>query len=352
MKIPILIPAFNPDNKLIKLVSSLVKLGASNIIIVNDGSGVEFNTIFKRLEEKSQCKILNHAINLGKGRALKTGLNFILSKYTNITGIITADADGQHLPEDIMKMIHGLKDNPNCMLIGCRQFEKDIPFRSKLGNVITKFLFRLMTGKKITDTQTGLRAIPTKYAFSCISLKGERYEYELTMLITAIQKNIDILEIPISTVYIEDNILSHFNPVYDSMLIYFVLFRFLFSSVTTSLIDFIVFSISFSFGLNIFASTLISRFVAGNYNYILNKKIVFASKSNYFYSFIKYWVLVIVLGAFSYIGIIFLTMNNIVDVIPAKILVESILFIFSFAIQRDFIFYKSQEYNEKKYRLG
>ena len=343
MVIPILIPAYNPNNSLLHLVDRLIELNTTNIIVVDDGSDSEFKDIFNQVKNKKGCQLCTHAINLGKGRAIKTGMNFALYNYPDLTGIVTADADGQHLPEDILKVQKTLMKYPNDLILGCRSFDKEIPFRSKLGNEITKKVFHLLIGINISDTQTGLRGIPGKYIRECLRMDGEKFEYEINMLSSSRKNEVAIKETPIETVYIDNNRASHFNPVFDSIRIYFVLFRFLISSLTTTVIDFIVFIICSSLGLNIMFSTFAARLIAGNYNFIVNKKIVFRSETNVILSLLKYWALVVLLGSISYLGIQALVSYGGMNLLLSKAIIESLLFFISFAVQRDLIFYSAEE---------
>ncbi|MCX6335300.1 MAG: bifunctional glycosyltransferase family 2/GtrA family protein [Bacteroidia bacterium] len=338
MIIPILIPAYKPDYQLLSLIDRLTEAGVTDIIIVDDGSGTEYEEIFNQIRNNNHCKVCTHAFNLGKGRAIKTGLNFILANYPELKGVVTADADGQHLPADIIKVRNKLMESGQNLILGCRSFDRNIPLRSKLGNEITKIVFHLATGVKVSDTQTGLRGIPFKYIPECLKLDGERYEYEINVLASCGKNRISIEEVPVETVYIEQNRSSHFNPVLDSIKIYFVLFRFVLSSLSTALVDFIVFIICTKSGLSTLMSIIMSRLVSGNYNFIINKKIVFKSESNVIFSFIKYWLLVVLLGSLSYLGIQTLVKYLQINLILSKAIVETLLFFISFAVQRNLIF--------------
>ena len=236
--IVVLIPAFNPDNKLIILVNALIKLGVENIIIVDDGSENQFMDIFESIKTFNQCIVLRHAINLGKGRALKTGFNYFLNHYKEFIGLITVDADGQHKCEDIIKVAKTLSDNQESLILGTRNFnEKNIPFKNRFGNLITAKVFSFLSGINVSDTQTGLRGIPYHHLLLMIKTSGEKYEFEMNMLIECIQKRIDVKEVAIETIYIEENKSSHFNPLMDSVRIYVVFFKFIFSSFTSFFVD-------------------------------------------------------------------------------------------------------------------
>lgn len=224
-EVAIIIPAYKPDKKLRILVDQLIKENFKNIIVVNDGSGATGKKEFEYIESLKECTVLNHAVNLGKGRGLKTAFNYFLNHFEDNKGVITVDADGQHLVDDIKKVANKLIEKPNHLILGVRDFSsKNIPFRSRFGNIVTKFVFNLATGIKISDTQTGLRGIPTYFLKQILTVNGERYEFEMNMLLECKELGIPIEEVDIETVYINDNESSHFNPLLDSIRIYSLFF--------------------------------------------------------------------------------------------------------------------------------
>lgn len=225
----ILIPAYEPDEKLIKLVGELSGLSFYKIIIVNDGSSEKCSYVFEKIKEDFNCVVINHLENKGKGLALKTGMKEILKMNENIAGCITVDADGQHTPEDILKISEMFENNKHSLIIGCRDFESEkVPTKNKMGNIITRTIFKLTTKKYISDTQTGLRAIPLEYMEKFCDLPGNKYEFEINMLMEACRVDIDIKELLIDTVYIDNNDSSHFNPFLDSFKIYKEILKFVF----------------------------------------------------------------------------------------------------------------------------
>ena len=205
----ILIPAYNPTKDLITLIYKLKKNKEFDIVVVDDGSNKEGKLILKKI--KNEVIFLSHEENRGKGAALKTGFKYVNENIKDIYGVITVDADGQHSYEDILKISRNLIENNKNISLGVREFSNSIPRKSRYGNNITKFIFKLITGKYISDTQTGLRGIPSMYLNDMISIYGERYEYEINMLLYIIDKKINIDEIKIKTIYINDNKASSFN---------------------------------------------------------------------------------------------------------------------------------------------
>ena len=245
-EIPVIIPSYEPDEKLITLLTALQEAGIRHVIVVDDGSGTRYASFFERAAAFENCEVLRHAVNLGKGRALKTAFNHCLLASGGITGgagsvcrgipgCVTADSDGQHTPADILACMRRLWDNPESLILGCRDFDGPaVPARSSFGNKCTRQVFRYLLGLSVSDTQTGLRAIPAFFMEKLLEVKGERFEYETNMLIEAKNLNIRVLEVPVKTIYIEENKTSHFNPIRDSLRIYLVFGKFLFSSFSSN----------------------------------------------------------------------------------------------------------------------
>lgn len=230
MKPVIIIPTLNPDQKLVNLVEKL-KEGNIPIVVVNDGSKEECSDIFEVLRAKFKCDILRHINNSGKGAAIKTGIRYASQIYPRSCGFVTADGDGQHTAEDILKVAEALVKNQNSLILGSRNFdERDVPFKSRWGNRITSFVFKVSTGKECPDTQTGLRGIPRGFKEICLSVSGEKFEYEMNMLLKFVGKSIPLIHVPISTIYLENNRSSHFNPVKDSIRIYCDILKYSFSN--------------------------------------------------------------------------------------------------------------------------
>jgi glycosyltransferase involved in cell wall biosynthesis len=344
-----LIPAYNPDEHLLQLINSLIESGINNLIIVNDGSSIESEFIFEQINKIKQCVVLTHAVNLGKGRALKTGLNYCYLHFPDVIGVVTADADGQHLPEDILKTAKSLKNDQDKLILGARSFDRSTPLKSLIGNVITRMLFSFLVGIRISDTQTGLRGIPRKYIPAFLLLDGERYEFEMNMLIGAKKHAIKLKEEKIDTIYIENNRSSHFNPLIDSMKIYFLLIRFAFSSAFASLTDFVVFAVSYNFiSKNILYSIISGRLIASVINFSINRRLVFHNSERILVPAVKYYVLAAIIAVMAYNMIVMMVSHLGMSVLLSKILAETLLFIASFSIQRDFIFHAQNGYDIKK----
>lgn len=345
----LIIPVYNPDEELfIKFLEQAIHK-FSNIIVVNDGSKQECDSIFKRIESHyNQVKMLKHSVNLGKGRALKTAFNCYLNEYPNCVGIVQADCDGQHDIEDVVNCAKALKENQEKLVIGVRDFSsKEVPSRSRFGNNITRVVFKLFIGISIKDTQTGLRAIGNDLLRKFLSTNGERYEYETNMLIECKEKNVAIQEVPIKTIYIDKNQTSKFNPVKDSLAIYKLFGKYIFSSISAFAIDIILFNIfvklinqsnvdSNIIEGRILYATIIARIISSLYNFKLNSKMVFKNLSKA--AFIKYVILVIIQMFVSAIVVNFLSSCWNINVTAIKIMVDVVIFMVNFVVQREIVF--------------
>lgn len=348
VKVIALIPAYNPSKELISLVNELSRSRFSAVIVVNDGSNRECDSVFAEVEKIDKAILIRHAINLGKGAALKTGLNHAYCYFADHIGLVTIDADGQHLVEDAVKVAAMLEKHPESLIMGVRNFGDDVPWRSNFGNTVTKHLFRLLIGQKLTDTQSGLRGIPRSLIPSLLRISANGYEFELDMLLACKYTGRRIIEQIITTVYIDQNRSSHFNPFVDSMKIYFVLFRFTLAAIFSALIDNIIFILIYGFSSSILTSQVTARSVSMIFNYSAVKRVVFYSDAKHGKTFPRYLSLVIVSGLVSYLLIKFLTIFSPLSVVPSKLIAESIVFVGNFAIQRDFIFAQGKDATEVK----
>lgn len=349
----ILIPALNPDSNLLAYVERLISAGFENIVVVDDGSDEGHQFIFQTLQQHKEVILLRHARNFGKGRALKTGFNYFLNQWkddANVNGIITVDSDGQHLAGDVVKISKAL-DTAECetLLLGTRNLDYDyVPFKSRFGNKTTSAVFAFLYGKKVQDTQTGLRGISKGLVWEYLDLAGERFEYEINMLMHATRRNHVITEIPIETVYIDNNSETHFRPIQDSWKIYKVMLggfvKYILSSISSSLIDIIAYRIFLSVFIvcvtntQIFLSTVFARMISSMYNFIVNKKVVFGSTGNIRIQMVKYYTLCVVQMLVSAGAVMLLDSVLGWNKVLEKIIVDTILFFISYRIQKVLVF--------------
>lgn len=332
----VLIPAYNPDISLVALVQSLVDQ-VYQVVVVDDGSREDANEVFGQLTGLPNTVVLRHETNRGKGAALKTGLAYIAQEAAEgVLGVVTADADGQHSADDIIKVGAALVEQPDALVLGVRDFKGVIPARSLLGNVLTRWIFRLCTGIPVLDTQTGLRGIPKAAIKDCLQVDHNRYEYEMAQLMQASQCRQPIVQVPISCLYFDDNKNSHFNPLRDSLRIYYVFFRFISSSLISATVDYIVFLMVYALSGSLFVSQYSARLISGSVNYTINRRIVFKSKAGIRASAAKYILLAVSLAFCGYLLITALVAMGI-PVFLAKPLAEGSLFFLNFFIQKKLI---------------
>ena len=216
------IPAYNPDSKLLEVIDSL-KLHGFTVIVINDGSDPGFSKVFESASEADM--ILTHKRNLGKGSALKTGFDYVRRNFTPPYVVATVDADGQHETGNILTVARAAKSNPGTLIIGSRRLGSDAPIRSRSGNFITRKVLHALTPVKVYDTQSGLRAFDSSLIDLMCEIPGERYEYETRVMIELTRRGVPIKEVRIMAVYIGDNSSSHFRTWYDAQRIYRVIFR-------------------------------------------------------------------------------------------------------------------------------
>jgi glycosyltransferase involved in cell wall biosynthesis len=340
-RMAVLIPAWRPGELLAGLAASLLACGFGTVIVVNDGSDATCAALFEELALLPRVRVLRHAVNLGKGRALKTGINHFLTELPEMDGLVTVDADGQHIAEDTVRVAQAMLIRHGEVVLGSRRFTGDVPLRSRLGNGLTRRIFAFVTGAKISDTQTGLRAFPRQLLPELVGLSGERYEYEMTVLAHVCRQRKPV-EVPIETVYIDGNRSSHFDPVRDSMRIYFVLVRFFISALVAAGIDFAGFSVAFAATHNVLASVAVGR-LSSLVNFALNREFVFQNHASVRGTFWRYYALVAAIGGLSCLMIWTLTRYARWNVFVAKVAVDTLLSLVSFAMQRTFVFRRAVE---------
>ncbi len=367
--IAVLIPALDPDTRLIEYCRELKAAGIETIILVNDGSDEEHGKIFDELRD--ECIILTHAVNYGKGRALKDAFTFIydhsltdfvtydsaieydiaVRQLSHVRSVVTADCDGQHTVKDIMAVGRKALSDSGALILGARDFDADnVPFKSRKGNKITRQLFRLLHGLKLTDTQTGLRGIPIGLIPAFLQGKGDRFEYELDMLVIAAGEHIPVVEVPIETIYEDGNTGTHFRAVADSISVYKILFgtffKFLLTSLTSFVLDILIFRLMLavlrasSDELRISVATVTARIISSVYNFLMNKQVVFIKDGNMLRSALGYYTLCISQMAASAGLVILLHYILPIPETCVKIIVDSLLFVISYQIQKRIVFKK------------
>jgi glycosyltransferase involved in cell wall biosynthesis len=332
----VIVPAYNPPPVLLELVRAVIVKYA--VVVVDDGSGPQFQGLFEEVAGLERVTLLRHSVNLGKGAALKTGFNHAFLHCPHCPGVVTADADGQHLVEDIFAVAAALAGSPGSLILGVRTWTGSVPLRSKFGNLTTRLIMQYVTGQSLEDTQTGLRGIPLRLIPQLLRLPTHGYDFELDMLVLCKYEQVAIRQIPIQTVYLDGNRSSHFSPLRDSMRIYFVFLRFSFVSILTAVLDNLLFIALYTAIPKLAIAQAFGRFGAAFFNYSMNRIGTFRSRAPVSRTLPRYAFTVFAFGVISYAAIHTLSEYGGVNVIAAKIGVEAFLFFVSFVVQRDLVF--------------
>lgn len=332
----ILIPSYEPDQRLPQLVADLGK--AAPIVIVDDGSGPAYQSVFAECSRRGAA-VLHHQRNRGKGAALKTGFAYAATAFPG-QAVVCADSDGQHSPVDILRVATELGRGEPDMVLGARRFTGPVPLRSRLGNGLTRRLFTLATRRSLLDTQTGLRGYPARQLDWLQSVPGDRFEYELQLLLRAAAADQQIRELEIATIYLDDNASSHFRPLQDSARIYRQLLAFIASSLLAFTLDAAIFFAAVAATGSLTGSAILARVVSGGTNYAINRRWVFRSGGRpapVRSSLARYGALAATMlaGNIALLHLLFALTGS----LPvAKVVTEITLFCVSFLVQRGLVY--------------
>ena len=356
-----LIPAYEPDEKIKKLADELAERGF-DIVVVDDGSGPDHAELFEALSQNAT--VLTHAVNRGKGAALKTGLSYI-NKYMAYTEsvltpagaetvsgrdavIVTVDADGQHLPDDVLRVAEISAQRRDALVLGSRALSEDIPVRSRFGNTITRHVYSAATGVHVHDTQTGLRAFHRSLIPRLLQIEGDRYEYEINMLMQLAAEGVPIIEERIETVYEDNNSGSHFRTVRDSFRVYKEILKFSASSLASFAIDYGMYALLLAatgaagIANSLVISNIGARLVSGTANYMMNRKLVFRSRTGFAKSAAQYFLLAAFILAGNTIVLSTLAGTLGINRFAAKLITEVIFFAISWTVQKYVIFFREE----------
>ena len=364
-KVSVVLPSLDPDEKLVAVIDGLLEYGFTDIILVNDGSKPENLHYFEdAAAQHPEIHLLHHPQNRGKGAALKTAFRWFLENRPDALGVVTVDGDNQHHPEDTRACTEHMLAHDK-LVLGVRDFSlPHVPARSRTGNRITSLVFKVFVGMTISDTQTGLRAIPTRDVKTLIEIAGDRFEYETNMLLAMKEKNIDFDEVKIRTVYIEENESSHFHPIRDSWRIYKLIlkhfFRYALSSIASFFIDCAgVYLLTMLLGgMGVLdpalsgISTVGARAISSVVNFFINKKLVFESSVSTGKAMLRYYALAIPQLAVQWLldqGLY--TLFGITESAAGMrtlihVLVMCVLFVASYLIQQRWVFASKKTKNE------
>ncbi len=351
----VVLPSLDPDEKLVAVIDGLLEYGFTDIILVNDGSKPENLHYFtEQAAMHPEITLLHHEVNKGKGAALKNAFRYFLENRPEGLGVVTVDGDNQHHPADTKACAEHMVQTGHCVL-GCRDFnQEDVPARSSFGNKTTSLVFKIFCSMTISDTQTGLRALPRKALETLVDVAGDRFEYETNMLLAFKQYGMDFDEVKIRTVYIEENKSSHFRVLHDSWRIYKLIlahfFRFAASSLLSSVVEILLVAL-FTAGLGrilpsgLLLTTLVntpSRLLSSVLNYFVNKNMVFRTNAAAKSTMIRYFILVVAQYAVQLLldeGVyVLFSINGTFLRTLLHTVIMTILYFVSFTIQQNWVF--------------
>ncbi len=358
--ISVILPSLDPDEKLITVVNGLLEYGFTDIILVNDGSKPENLHYFEAAAQNPQVHLLHHRVNRGKGAALKTAFRWFLENRPDAAGVVTIDGDNQHHPEDTRSCALRMAETGK-IILGVRDFDQpDVPARSRTGNKITSWVFKFFVSMKISDTQTGLRAIPRQALEILVNIYGDRFEYETNMLLAFKEHALPYGEVKIRTVYIEENKSSHFRAVRDSWRIYKLIlahfFKYTASSLGCALADegmYLLLTFLLHKGLSGVALTAAAvfgaRLISSLLNFYLNRRFVFHSAGTVWKALGKYYALAVPVALLQLLateGVYrLLQVGDSLVLLRSvyHILVMIVLYLVSFLVQQRWVFAPKKE---------
>jgi dolichol-phosphate mannosyltransferase len=358
-KAVILIPSLEPDERLPAYIQKLSESGFGHIVVVDDGSSEAYQPIFKEVEGVDRAVVLHHDVNHGKGVALKTGYKYILDNLPDVAGVITADADGQHTVPDCIRLAEEIGKGEKALYLGSRDFSlENIPPKSRSGNKITSVVFKLLYGQYLPDTQTGLRAFRREELPFMINVEGERFEYEMKVLIACSRAGIPMIPVTIETIYENENKGTHFHPIKDSWKIYKVIlgsfFKFMGASIISFLADHLLFNlfsgwlfpllgihlnVSLPLGIHLDNTSLANytaRLFSAILNFRLNKDMVFKVRGSKGAGW-RYALVAVGIVILSTLGIKGLGKLGMAPWL-AKVIVDTLLYFFSYRVQQQWVF--------------
>ena len=342
----VLIPAYQADARLPRLILELHRADpSSKIVVVDDGSGQKFSDIFEA-SATAGAHVISYEHNRGKGYALREGFTWI----RDVAGdsrecVVTADADGQHTLNDIFRVGRTCTDTGKSVL-GVREFVGHVPARSRIGNTATSALFWLATGWKLKDTQTGLRAFPVALLPELLKVQGDRYEYELRVLLHLAKFRHPVTQIPIEPIYEAGNPTSHFRPLQDSARIWAPLLKFAASSGVATVIDYVLVLVLNALTGALFFPVIAARLVSASVNFAMNRRVFEATGVSLRRSALRYAALAVAVVAGSYTMLAVLTGIG-MPLWIAKIIADTTMYLVSYSAQSRYVFAPAQDQSAK-----
>ena len=339
-----LIPAYEPDTHLLPLLRQVREAGLT-AVVVDDGSGEGYRDLFSRASQ--DAVLLTHPCNWGKGQALKTGFRYIQTHFPANSTVVTLDADGQHAVADAVRCAQAAEQHPDGLVLGCRSFQGHVPLRSQLGNGVTRLVYRLSSGIRVSDTQTGLRAFSADWIPFLLGIDGDRYEYEMNVLLACARQKIPMREVSIATIYENRNASSHFHTIRDSVRIYRDILKFAGSSLIGFAVDYSLYSLLVILtapwgAVSVPLSNVAARIVSATTNYTINRNLVFHSRESVLRTGTQYFTLAACILCGNTLLLSWLVGGLGVNRFAAKLVTEVTFFSISWIFQKLLIFKKRE----------
>lgn len=347
----LIVPTLEPNKDFVGFIGELLDLHIGPVIVVDDGSGLKYRKTFRALSERENCTVLYHERNKGKGAAIKAGIQWCLDHFSDFTGVITVDCDGQHRPRDVKAVYAKLCSVPkDSLVLGVRAFDNDTtPHLSRTGNRVASSVMRALYSIDLTDTQTGLRGFHRSMLGWLLRVRGERYDYELNVLIEAKKESISFTLVPVETVYIRGNIDSHYRPFADSWrigrIMAFGVLKYFASSLTATAVDLTIFTLMtkiffdhLPLSTRLLLGTLIARIFSSMLSYMINRRIVFSQDTRFYPTMLRFYTLWVCQLAVSYTLVLTFTAISGLDEVFIKMIVDSALALFSYQVQLRWVF--------------
>lgn len=334
----VVVPAYQPDARLVALVDALrAAVPGLPVVVVDDGSDRRCGGVFRAVRALGAV-VLTVPVNRGKGHALRTGVRWVHDRLPG-HGVVCADADGQHTVVDVLRVGARSQAEPDAVVLGARRFTGDVPLRSRVGNTATRWAFAATTGTRVRDTQTGLRAYGPGLLDNLLAARGDRYEYELRALLDATRAGRRIVEVDVATVYLDDNASSHFRPVADSLRVWAPLLRFAASSLGSAAVDVVALLALHALTGSLLAAVVGARLLSAGVNFSVNRRLVFAGGRDVPLraAVVRYAALAVVLLAASY-GLLALLTGLGLPLLAAKVGTDVALVATSYEVQRRVVF--------------
>ena len=349
--ITVIIPSYNPDERLLSTIFELLSAGANDILVVNDGSARDSLRTFSEIKKIPGCTVISHSTNRGKGAALKTGIAYCLDNRPGAKGVVTVDGDGHHRTCDIVSCAHKMLESGQVILGMRRPDDKTISKRGRYGNAITAGAIKIVCGYKVPDPMTGLRGIPRRYLSTFLQTKGDNYDFETNMILDFKRRGVPFRMFHIIGEYYSDGKKSHFRLVRDSVAIFAEIikyfgqqFKYVLSSISSYLIEYIIYLLLLANlpGIGITLTNYICRIFSGAMNFVINRHLVFKSKENYGKTVIRYIIVAIFVMLMSteiivLINRIFTDRGNVVARY-VKVPVDCAMFFVSYFLQKKWVF--------------